>query len=35
MYKKRGAFMYCGNGNFTAEEMKYMKLLSDQYKKYQ
>ncbi|MBR3910675.1 MAG: fructose-bisphosphatase class III, partial [Anaerotignum sp.] len=24
--------MYCGNGNFTAEEMKYMKLLSDQYK---
>ena len=32
MYKKRGAFMYCGNGNFTAEEMKYMKLLSDQYK---
>ncbi len=24
--------MYCGNGNFTAEEMKYMMLLSDQYK---
>ena len=24
--------MYCGNGNFTAEEMKYMELLSDQYK---
>ena len=24
--------MYCGNGNFTAEEVKYMKLLSDQYK---
>ena len=24
--------MYCGNGNFTAEELKYMRLLSDQYK---
>jgi len=24
--------MYCGNGNFTAEEMKYMDLLSDQYR---
>ncbi|MBR6542673.1 MAG: fructose-bisphosphatase class III, partial [Anaerotignum sp.] len=24
--------MYCGDGNFTAEELKYMRLLSDQYK---
>lgn len=24
--------MYCGNGNFAAEEMKYLKLLASQYK---